>query len=105
MQPPQTKSLDEIKCEKQGGNKMNNTPELNIKAGSIFVAVWNNKGQNKDGQETTYQTVSFERRYVDKEDNWKSTNQLRANDIPKAIVALQKAYEHLVLTEGQGERT
>ena len=76
-----------------------NKPELNVKVGSIFVAVWNNEGQKPTGETTNYKTVSFERRYVDKDNNWKSTSQLRTNDIPKAILALQKAYEHLMLAE------
>ena len=52
----------------------------------------------------SYATVSFERRYKDKNGEWKGTNSLNPNDLPKAAMLLMKAYEHLVLTEsGQME--
>jgi len=35
-------------------------------------------------------------RYRDKAGQWKGTNRLSLNDLPKAILALQKAYEYLM---------
>ena len=73
-------------------------PVLKIQAGGVNVAIWANKGK-REGQETSYNTVSIERSYKDKNDEWQTTNSLRVNDLPKAALALTKAYEHLVLNQ------
>lgn len=74
-------------------------PVKKFKAGGIQVAVWEN--ETKEGGK--YNTVSIDRRYKDKEDNWKSSGSFRMNDLPKAIVALQKAFEFLALKENTAE--
>lgn len=76
-----------------------NVPERKFRAGAISVTVWKNKGKSEQGDEVEYSTVSIDRNYKDKEGVWQSTNSLRVNDLPRAAVALQKAYEHLVLKE------
>lgn len=74
-----------------------NKPEKRINAGSIQIAVWKNQ-IIKDGKTAEYKTITFDRRYKDKQtDEWKSTNSLRINDIPKAILALSKIYEYLII--------
>ncbi len=79
-------------------------PEKSFRSGAIQVAIWENEGVGHDGQPGKYQTVSFERRYKDKQTGeWKSTTHLRVNDLPKAALILNKAYEYLVLTESQPE--
>jgi len=75
-----------------------NTPEKKFRAGAVCATVWKNHGV-KDGQISEYSTVTFERSYKDKEGNWQTTTTLRVNDLPKAAVVLQKAYEELVLRE------
>jgi len=88
----------EIKCDKQKEvYKMTNKPEKKFRAGPITATVWKNTG-NKDGKETSYMTVSFERSYMDKEGEWQKTSSLRINDLPKATVVLNKAYEFMVLS-------
>ena len=83
-----------MNTEKQG-----NVPEKKFRAGSISATVWLNKGQKTNGEESEYRTVSLERNYKDKSGNWQATNSFRVNDVPKAAIALQKAYEHLVLSQ------
>ena len=79
-----------------------NTPEKRFSTGAISATVWENKGKTKDGQETSFNTITLQRRYMDKKDGqWKSTNSLRINDLPKASLVLNKAYEHLVLRDNQ----
>ncbi len=73
------------------------SPVKKFAAGAIQVAVWENSGKSADGLQATYRTVSIDKRYKDKNDEWKSSNSLHINDIPKAILALQKAYEYLAL--------
>lgn len=79
------------------GNKQN-VPEKKFRAGAVCATLWKNHGV-KDGQISEYTTVTFERSYKDKEGNWQTTTTLRVNDLPKAAVVLQKAYEELVLRE------
>ncbi|MBN2112178.1 hypothetical protein JW707_03710 [Candidatus Woesearchaeota archaeon] len=83
---------------------MTNAPEKRFRAGAISATIWQNAGQLKDGKQSSYNTISFSRDYKDKEGNWKSTSSLRANDLPKAVVVLNKAYEYLV-TKSSSETT
>ena len=76
-----------------------NLPEHKFRAGAISATVWLNKGQNPQGEATEYRTVSLERSYTDKEGKWQNTNSLRLNDLPKAAVVIQKAYELLILNQ------
>ncbi len=70
-------------------------PTKKFTVGGIQVAVWENQG--KEGK--SYYSISFEKRYMDKEGNWKSTTSLKANDLPKAVLALEKAFEFVSLKE------
>ncbi|MBI4981052.1 hypothetical protein HZC30_05860 [Candidatus Woesearchaeota archaeon] len=88
------KTVPKVVPEKEG-----NLPEKKFRAGGVAATVWLNKGHRPNGEESEYKTISIERRYTDKEGKWQSTNSLRVNDLPKAMVVLQKAYEQLVLNE------
>lgn len=65
-----------------------------FQVGAIQLALWENKGKERN-----YFTVSFERRYTDTEGNWHGTNNLKINDLPKAVLVMQKAYEFALLKE------
>jgi len=69
-------------------------PVKKIKVGGIEAAVWENT--SKEGNK--YYTTTMERNYKDGEE-WKKTTSLRANDLPKAILALQKAFEFSAIKE------
>ena len=73
-----------------------NKPEKKFKAGAVSATVWLNQSV-KDGKAVEYRTISIERVYRDKNEEWKYTGSLRVNDLPKACLALQKAYEYIVL--------
>jgi hypothetical protein len=75
-------------------------PEQKFKAGSVSATIWENQGTDSEGKPTSYKTISFERSYLDKEGNWQTTNSLRASDLPKGILVLNKAYEYLMLKDG-----
>jgi len=70
-------------------------PVKKFSVGTIQVAVWDNA--SKDGQQ--FYNISMERSYKDKKDEWQKTNTLRASDVPKATLALNKAYEFIVLKD------
>ena len=72
-------------------------PVKKFRVGAVSCAVWQNDG--KDGSK--FFSVTMERRYKDKEGNWKSTNSLGVNDLPKAVLVLQKAFEFALLKESQ----
>jgi hypothetical protein len=68
--------------------------------GAVSAAIWNNESLNQNGEIVEFKTISFNRRYLDKNTNqWKSTDTLKTQDLPKAILVLQKAYEHLALRD------
>ena len=75
----------------------NERPIKKYKVGGIQVAVWENQVVGRDGQEETLHNVTIERRYKDKRGDWKGTSSLRMADVPKAILALNKAYEAMAL--------
>ncbi len=70
-------------------------PVKKFNVGAVQAAVWNN--DSKEGKR--FFSVSFDKRYKDKEGNWKSSGSLMAGDLPKAILALQKAFEYVSLHE------
>ena len=84
--------------EKSAGN----APEMRFSTGAISATVWRNNGMAKDGQETEFNTVSLQRAYTDKSGKWQHTATLRVNDLPKAALVLNKAFEYLVL-RGQND--
>jgi hypothetical protein len=73
---------------------MPNKPETVFKIGAVRAAVFRNTIQ-KNGQEIQLPKVVLEVRYKDKAGKWQGTNSLSINDIPKAILALQKAFAYL----------
>ena len=76
-----------------------NVPEKKFSTGAISATIWKNSGKSKSGQDVEYRTITLQRRYKDKNDQWQSTNSLRVNDLPKASLVLNKAYEHIVLKD------
>ena len=72
-------------------------PEKKFSTGVISATVWRNQGVSKNGGPVEFRTVSLQRRYTDKNGQWQTSNSLRLNDLPKASLVLQKAYEYLVL--------
>jgi len=85
--------MSEIKID-----NVKNLPEIKFRAGAVTATVWKNQSK-KDAEVFEYRTVSFERNYQDKEGEWQTTNSLRINDLPKARLVLQKAYEYVMLKE------
>jgi hypothetical protein len=69
-------------------------PETVFKVGAVRAAVFRNIIE-KAGKSIPLPKVVIEVRYKDKTGQWKGTNSLSLNDLPKAILALQKAFEYL----------
>ncbi len=83
-------------------------PEKVFKMGAVRASVFVNEIV-RDGKPVALRKVVIEVRYRDKAGQWQGTNSLSINDLPKAITALQQAYEYLLsgqirddqATEGQ----
>ena len=69
-------------------------PEITFRHGPCSASVFCNEYERGD-EKFTVRSVAFQRRYLDKDGQWQTTNSLKVNDIPKAILVLQKAYEFL----------
>ena len=69
-------------------------PEITFRHGLCSASIWE-QDFDRDGEKLTVRTVSFQRSYMDKDGNWQRTNSLKVNDIPKAIICLQKSYEFM----------
>ena len=70
-------------------------PEIVFKVGAVRASVFRNIIQ-KNGKSIPLPKVAIEVRYKDKTGKWNGTNSLSLNDIPKATLALQKAFEYLL---------
>jgi len=75
-------------------------PEKTFEAGGCRASVFANEIQ-KDGKAAVIKKVSIQKRYMDKEGKWQSTNSYAVNDLPKLIVVAQKAYEYLTGKKNQ----
>lgn len=82
--------------------EQNSGPVKNFRAGALNVSVWANK-REVDGKEVEFHNVTIKRGYKDKDDKWQNTDSLRTSDLPKAVMLLNKAYEHLTLSEEKTE--
>ena len=80
-------------------NMNKNTPEKKFKASPVTATIWVNEVKSKDGDVRSFRTISLERSYKDKEGSWQNTSSLRVNDLPKAVLVLNKAYEYVSIRE------
>jgi hypothetical protein len=77
-------------------------PEKRFRCGGCEAAIFENE-ISRNGDTVKVKKVSFQKRYKDKDGEWKSTQSLDVNDLPKAILALSSAYEHIVLNDGSSD--
>ena len=78
-----------------GGITMSSLPIEKFKAGQVSAAIWENKVM-MNGRETVMLKASIQRRYKDKNGEWKSSNSFGRNEIPLAIYCLQKAFDKII---------
>ena len=62
---------------------MTNMPEKRFSTGEMSATIWNNVIE-KDGKTMNFKTVSFQKRYKDKDGQWKESKSLKPADLPKA---------------------
>ena len=71
-----------------------NKPVKKIAAGSVRAAIWENDIE-VNGVTKTILKVTVDRRYKDKDGQWKSSQSFSRNEIPLAILCLSKAFDLL----------
>jgi hypothetical protein len=86
------KKINEVNKEVSKNNK----PVAKFQAGVVSASVWENAG-DKDGKEFKFYTITFQRGFKNKKDEWENTTSMRVNDLPKLKLVLDKAFETLVL--------
>ena len=74
-------------------------PEKEFAVGGIRVAIWSNPRIAQDGQAFDAHRIVIERTYKDPSGNFQKADTLSTNDIPKAILALKKAFEYLTMPD------
>lgn len=82
-------------------NGQGSKPEKEFRVGAVRTAIWTNPRRTSDGRAFNSHKVLIERVYKDSQGNFKTTNSLDANDVPKAILALKEAYSYIML-KGNG---
>jgi hypothetical protein len=73
-----------------------NKPVAKFRAEQITCALWENEMVLPTGGTKTMLNATFERRYKDKNDQWKSSSSFGRNDIPLVRYCLDKAFAHMV---------
>jgi len=81
--------------DKENGNGV----EARFKAGQVEATIWRNSYDGEKGKFDSYSVTLSKSYHDDKSGEWKKTGSLSVNDVPKAVVALQKAFEYMVLRE------
>ena len=70
-------------------------PVSKFRAGQVSAAIWENPIEVK-GKTVTMLKATVQRRYKDKDGDWKSSQSFSRNEIPLAIYCLQQAFETMI---------
>lgn len=76
-------------------------PEKRFKVGGCTASIFANDIPGGTG---VRRSVSLQRTYMDQDGQFKATSSFGLNDIPKAVMALLKAYDYLATTREQAAR-
>ena len=76
-------------------SKTNKTkkPIKTFKAGKVALSIWENELDSGNFM----RLISFNRSYLDKEEQWQSTKTLRISDLPRLNLLIAKAYASEIL--------
>ena len=69
-------------------------PEIVFRHGSCSASIFTNEYERGEDK-FSVKSVAFQRSYRDKEGKWQTSSSLKVNDIPKAVLVLNKAFEYL----------
>jgi len=78
-------------------------PVAKFTAGQVSAAIWENEVTTKAGKKVTMLKATVERRYKDRDGQWKSSSSFARNEIPLAIYCLHKSFEHIIESQQDGD--
>ena len=78
-------------------------PVAKFTAGQVSAAIWENEVTTKAGKQVTMLKATVERRYRDRDGQWKSSSSFARNEIPLAIYCLRKSFEHIIESQKDGD--
>ena len=82
-------------------NPQSQKPEKTFRIGGVTAAVWCHHRQIEGLTVTSY-NVTAGNRYLDKDTNtWQDSSTFFAEDLPRLILVLQKAYEYIAFGGAQ----
>ena len=70
-------------------------PEKAFKAGGVRASIWSFSEATRTGQHYERKKCNLERVYKASDGSWKSTSSFDANDVPKAILVLSRAFAYM----------
>jgi hypothetical protein len=77
-------------------------PDKDFRAGTVSASIWR-KEVEQNGRTVVQHSIRIQKRYRDKDGNWKDTDYFFANDLPRLVLVAQKAFELVALTESADE--
>ena len=78
-------------------------PVAKFKAAQISAALWENEITAKNWHKAPMLKASVQRRYKDRDGQWKSSTSFSRSEIPLAIYCLQRAFEKIIEVQiGEG---
>jgi hypothetical protein len=77
-------------------------PVAKFRAGQVSAAIWENE-VSVNGRKVTMLKATVERRYKDKDGQWKSSSSFSRNEILLAVYCLQKGFEHIIGSQKEDE--
>lgn len=77
------------------GNEKKAGPETAFKAGGVRASIWSYTDTTRTGKQFERKKCTLERVYKASDGSWKSTNSFDANDVPKAMLVLSRAYAYM----------
>ena len=77
-------------------------PVAKFRAGQVSCAVWENEIQ-VDGTTKVMLKATVNRRYKDRNGEWRSSDSFSRNEIPLAIYVLEKALDAIINAEKGGD--
>ena len=80
----------------------NQKPEKRFQRGGWSISIFTNEAR-KNCETIKIRKAVFQKRYKDSNGEWQTTQSLDTNDIPKAKLRLDEAYEYLTNKQSDGD--
>ena len=75
-------------------------PIAKFRAGTVSTAIWQNEVRTEKGKGVIYK-ATIQRRFKDRNGEWKNSGSFSRNEIPLAIYCLQQAFGKMIETQNK----